>query len=498
MKRAFLLTSLLVGALLILHAFTSLATPRPTPTATAGETVNVWLTTGDGNKKLQQQPNVNFSPGTGSNSLQIQIDESTTYQQMDGFGAALTDSAAWLISNTLSTYQRDDLMSNLFSPSDGIGISYVRLPMGASEFVEDEWYTYDDMPQGVTDTHLISFSIAHDQEYIIPILQQAKSINPQLKVMGSPWSAPAWMKSPETLYGGSLQPGNYQTYANYFVKFVQAYQATSIPIHAVTVQNEPHHEDNSYPTMRMEWFEQASFVKDHLGPAFDNASINTKILIWDQNWDEPNYPLNVLNDATAKAYVAGSAWHCYAGTPAAQILMHEAHPDKNIYFTECTGGEWDTDFASVLVWNFHNLFIGAVRRWAKTVLLWNLALDENHGPHIGGCDNCHGVVTIHQDGTVDYNVEYYIIGHLSKIVAPGAYRIASNTYDEQIETVAFWNPDDDSKALIALNSTTNTITFDVQWSGQHFSYTLPAQSVATFKWSETRRVYLPLVLKASQ
>jgi len=497
MKCAFLLVSLLVGVLLTLHIFTALATPRPSPTATACETVGVWLTTGDESNKLQQQPNANFSPGTGSNSLQIQVDEGTMYQQMDGFGAALTDSAAWLISDALSMDQRDELMSSLFSPS-GIGISYVRLPMGASEFVTPTHYTYDDMPLGQTDPDLAFFSIAHDQAYIIPILQQARSINPQLKVMGSPWSAPAWMKSPETLNGGSLQPDDYQAYANYFVKFVQAYQAISIPIHAVTVQNEPHHTDNSYPTMWMESSEQANFVKEHLGPAFGSAGINTKILVWDHNWNESDYPLDVLNDEDAKAYVAGSAWHCYAGTPDAQAWVHEAHPDKDIYFTECTG-DWGISkgFAEDLVWGFQNVAIGATRNWAKTILYWNLALDENHGPHIGGCDNCRGVVTIHQNsGAVDYEVEYYIVGHLSKFVAPGAYRIASDTHDGKIETVAFWNPDG-SKVLIALNSSTAPITFDVQWNGQYFSYdSFPAQSVATFKWSH--RVYLPLVLKASQ
>ncbi len=460
MKRAFLLIFLLAGAL-TLRAFTVLATPMPTLTAIAGETVDVWLTTGDERNKLQQQDNLNFSPGTGSNSLQIQVDESTVYQQMDGFGAALTDSAAWLIHNKLNTTQRDDLMSNLFSPSSGIGISYVRLPMGASEFVTSTHYTYDDIPPGQTDPELALFSIAHDQAYIIPILQQAKSLNLQLKLMGSPWTAPVWMKDSGSFNGGSLLPGYYGPYANYFVKFVQAYQAEGLPIHAITVQNEPLHEGDDYPTMRMEADQQANFIKNHLGPAFVNAGINTKILIWDHNWDRPDYPLAVLSNEDARDYIDGSAWHCYAGTPDAQTSVHEAYPDKDTYFTECTGGEWDSDFASVLVWNFQNPFIGATRNWAKTVLLWNLALDENHGPHIRGCDNCRGIVTIHQNGMVDYNVEYYIIGHLSKFVAPGAYRIVSNTHDGQIETVAFQNPDG-SKVLIALNSSTDLITFDVQ------------------------------------
>ena len=256
---------------------------------------------------------------------------------------------------------------------------------------------------------------------------------------------------------------------------------------------EPHHTDGGYPTMRMESSEQARFVKDHLGPAFGSAEIDAKILIWDHNWDEPDYPLEVLGDTDARRFIAGSAWHCYAGAPEAQTEVHNTYPDKDIYFSECTGGEWDTDFASVLIWNFQNLFIGATRHWAKAVLLWNLALDEHNGPHNGGCDNCRGVVTIRQDGKVDYNVEYYVIGHLGKFVFPGASRIESDTYDGQIETVAFQNPDG-SKVLIALNPTASPRAFDVEWNDHHFSYSLPEQSVATFKWSAPR-VYLPIMLR---
>jgi O-glycosyl hydrolase len=495
MKCTFLLT-LLLASLPLLAAVICASPPNSVhvPTKTAGDTtVEVWLTTGDGSTKLLRQSDVSFSPDSGSNSLQIRIDEGTTYQQVDGFGAALTDSAAWLISSTLDVTQTYTLLNKLFSPREGIGISYVRLPIGASDFVKSTHYTYDDMPPGLTDTDLISFSIAHDQAYIIPILQQAKSINTQLKVMGSPWSAPAWMKSPETLYGGSLKSDNSQTYADYFVKFIQAYQAEGIPIDTVTVQNEPHHTDGSYPTMRMEWSEQASFVRDHLGPAFDSANIDAKILIWDHNWDEPDYPLEVLGDTNARRFIVGSAWHCYKGTPDVQTVVHNAHPDKDIYFSECTGGEWDTDFASVLVWNFQNLFIGATRHWAKTVLLWNLALDEHNGPHNGGCDNCRGVATIRQDGKVDYNVEYYVIGHLSKFVDPGACRIKSDHFPDTLESVAFQNADG-SIVLVVLNPSATPITFDVEWSDHHFSYSLPMQSVATFRWG-MHRVYLSIVLK---
>ena len=468
-------------------------TVAPTASETIAHKVDVWVTTGDGTEKLNQRDGANFSPGTGNNPAQILVDEDSRYQQLDGFGAAVTDSAAWVISHTLGIEQRDLLMNKLFSPSAGIGISYVRLPMGASDFTTSTHYTYDDMPPGQSDPDLAFFSVAHDRAYILPILRQAKGINPQLKFMASPWSAPAWMKSSKTLYGGSLQPEYYPTYADYFTRFVQEYQAEGIPIDAVTVQNEPHHTDGGYPTMWMEWDDQAVFVRDHLASALEGAGVtDTKILIWDHNWDTPDYPLDILNDAEARAYVAGSAWHCYAGTPGAQTLVHETHPDKDIYFTECTGGEWDTDFASVLVWNFRNLFIGAVRHWAKTVVLWNLALDENHGPHVGGCDNCRGVVTIHQDGTVEYNVEYYVIGHLSKFVVPGAYRIASTMHDGLIETVAFQNPDG-SKVLVVLNSSGDPVTFDVLWRSQYFSYDLPRRSVATFTWAEMQRAYLPMV-----
>jgi glucosylceramidase len=457
--------------------------------------VGVWLTTGDGGNKLQRQDNINFINGTGSNSSQIKVDENTKYQQMDGFGAALTDSSAWLIYNKLSTEQRNTLMKKLFSSNDGIGISYLRLPMGASDFVVSNHYTYDDMPDGETDYNLEHFSIAHDQDYIIPILKHAKNINPQLKIMGSPWSAPAWMKSPETLYGGSLRSDSCQAYANYFVKFIQAYQREGIPIHAVTVQNEPHFTNSSYPTMLMEWDEQADFIKKFLGPAF--KGINTKILIWDHNWceedgKETNYPLNVLDDPDARDYIAGSAWHCYKGdTSDIQKKVHDIYSDKDVYFTECSGSLECEDgkckpgrnFGDVLVWNFQKLFIGAVRNLAKTVVLWNIALDKDQGPHVGGCGICLGVVRINKDNGVveEYEAEYYIIGHLSEFVAPGAYRIASDSYDNQIETVAFLNPDG-SKILVALNPSTTLITFDVQLEGQHFSYNLPAQSVTTFKW----------------
>ncbi len=455
------------------------------PQADEGKPVEVWLTTGDASIKLQQQPVAGFHPGTGSNSRRVVVDESSQYQQMDGFGASITDSSAWLIYNQLSPDQRNALMNSLFSPSSGIGMSYVRIPMGASDFALS-MYTYDDMPAGQSDPDLDFFSIDHDRSYIIPVIRQAQGINPQLKVMASPWSAPAWMKMTEVLTGSVLLPSNYSTYANYFVKFIQAYQAEGIPIHAVTLQNEPYYTCPTYPTMFFKTSEQAAFVKGYLGPTFRDAGINTKILVWDHNWGNFDYVLAILSDSAALPFIAGSAWHCYRGTPDMQSQVHNAYPDKDIYFNECSGGG-PGPFSHDLVWDTRLWVIGAIRNWAKTVVLWNLALDENNGPRIGGCDGCRGVVTIRPDGGIDYHVEYYVLGHLGKFVAPGAHRIASDATGNTVETVAFLNPDD-TLALIVLNPDQDPTTFDVQWSGQYFSYTLPAESVATFKWAKNHQI----------
>jgi glucosylceramidase len=468
-------------SVLVLTLFTSMSIS--VPALAAGETVNIWVTTGDQSKLLQPQANVTFAPDSGSVPLTIDVNEATTYQQMDGFGASFTDSSAWLVWNRLTSAQRNTLMNNLFNPSTGIGLSYLRQPIGSTDFALSN-YTFDDMPAGQTDPNLNNFSINHDLAYIIPVVQQARSLNPNLKVMITPWSAPAWMKTNGSLLnGGSLNASAYGPYANYFVKTIQAYAAQGIPISALTIQNEPQFAP-AYPGMLMSATEQANFIKNNLGPALANAGLSTKIVIFDHNWDTPQYPQNVLSDAAASAYIDGSAWHCYAGTVDAQNTVHNAYPNKNIYFTECSGGAWAPAFAGNLQWDVQNLIIGSTRNWAKTVVKWNMALDTNFGPTNGGCTNCRGVVTINQStGAVTYEVEYYALGHASKFVVPGAFRISSNTFGAgSIENVAFKNPDG-SKAVIVLNSGTASNTFKIRWAGQSFTYSLPAGAVATFKWA---------------
>jgi O-glycosyl hydrolase len=459
--------------------------PTATPTSTpAGGAVNVWLTTGDKAKLLHQEPNITFGADT-TTGLLIHVNENHTYQQVDGFGAALTDSSAWLISNELTTAQRDALMNSLFNPTTGIGMSYVRLPMGASDFTNGAHYTYDDMPPGQTDPNLTNFSISHDLAYIVPVLQQALSLNPTLKVMGSPWSAPAWMKTNGSLYRGGLQTQYYGAYANYIAKFVDAYQAQGITINSVTVQNEPQAKPGDYPGMWLTPNDEISFVANNLGPALNSKG--AKIIVLDHNWALYPYPITVLSNASAKNYIAGSAFHCYgAGSPTFQTRARDVNPDRDIYFTECTSGLWATNWADNLVWDLQNLIIGGTRNWARTVIKWNIALNENSGPHNGGCTNCTGLVTINSTtGAVTYNHDYYSIGHASKFVTTGAYRIASSSLSaNKVESVAFKNPDG-SKVLIVVNADNRSQTFKVRWGGQSFQYSLPSKSVVTFKWSGT-------------
>ena len=416
----------------------------------------------------------------------IDIDPAVTFQEMDGFGASLTESSAYLIYNVLTEQERQTLMKDLFDPNTGIGLSYLRQPIGSSDFRLAD-YTYDDMPAGQTDYELKKFSIAHDRNCIIPLLREALAINPNIKIMGSPWSAPAWMKDSAQLGHGRLIDSDniYDTYADYFVKYIQAYAAEGLAIDAVTLQNEPHYEPYNYPGMRMEPPDQARLAIC-LGQKLFSNNIGTKILIWDHNWDNPGYSIAVLDNAEAHSYIAGTAFHGYAGDVSAQLDVVEAHPDKDIYFTEQSGGDWAPNFGDNLILDTSTLVIKAVRFRAKTVVKWNIALDKNHGPKTsGGCNNCRGVVTINQfTGQVTREVEYYSLGHAAKFVRPGARHIASTEQPgRNIENVAFVNPDG-STVVIAINRNTFRQNVQLKWKGRSFIYGLPGRSVTTFKWPD--------------
>jgi glucosylceramidase len=463
------------------------AAPPAGPAPPASGTADIWLTTSDLKNLLTKQTPIALQTAGADAGTTIDVDVTQTFQTIDGFGAAMTDSSAYVLTNDMSATQRTDLMSKLFDPVAGIGLSYLRVPMGASDFTSVGSYTYDDLTSG-TDTALAHFSIAHDKAYILPRLIDALAINPALKMMATPWSPPAWMKTNGSLNGGSLNSTYYPAYAQYFVKFIQAYQATGVPISLVTPQNEPQNASATIPSMSFTAADEATFVATALGPAFADAGITAKIVVYDHNWQDQfsgqaaTYPQTVYANAQAAAYIAGSAFHGYSGDVSAQMAVHQANPDKDIYFTEYLAGDGEdleTTFQDIMV----GKVIGATQNWSRNSVLWNIVLDENDGPQNNGCTDCRGVVTVNSgSGAVTFNPEYYLLGHMSKFVFGGAKRVSSNAIGS-ITNVAFVNPNG-TRALVAMNTGSGAVSFRVRTSAHEFSYSLPAGATGTFVWAD--------------
>lgn len=451
-------------------------------TATAASAVDVWITSGDQSRLLSQQPDVVIDDGLGASGVAIIIDPSQRFQTMRGYGASMTNSSASVFRNGMTADTRADVMDDLFSSADGIGLNYLRVVMGASDFTADGFYTYNDLPAGQTDPTQSQFSIDADRPTILPSLDEARALNPDLRLMATPWSAPGWMKTSGSVIGGELDPQWHASYATYLQKFVEAYEAEGHPIDTLSLANEPLFTPTSYPGMGMSATQQIDLIKNHVGPGFAGAGLSTELLAYDHNWDNTAYPIQVLNDPDARQYVAGTAFHGYAGDVSAQTVVRNAHPDKEIYFTEISGGDFAPNFEDNLVWYARNLLIGGARNWGATVIMWNLALDENGDPHLGGCPNCRGVVTVDsQSGAVTHNEEFYALGQASQFVQPGAVRIGSTSINNFMETVAFENPDG-SRVLLALNPTGSDQPMRGIIEGEHFAYTVPARSVGTFFW----------------
>ncbi len=482
--RAYFASRVLPGIGITLGVLLIVALVLHSMSRAGGTTVNVWLTTSDGSNQLTAQPGLTFtSDSQNAASSTIDVNEQQQFQQMDGFGAAVTNSSAWLMYTRMSTNQRNNLMKHLFDPTNGIGISFVRIPMGASDFSVNGPYSYDDLPPGQTDPTLSKFSINHDTAYIIPILKQALALNPSLKFMANPWSPPAWMKTNGSMFGtshghiGTLIPADYGPLAQYFVKFIQAYQAQGIPIYAITPQNEPGYAPDNYPGMFFSASDESNFIKNYLSPALNQANLHPRLIPYDHNWDNPHYAKTLLGDPATNRDIAGISWHCYTGSSTVMSAIHALYPTKDVYETECATG------ASVTPISTGDLLMQSVQNWAKTVELWNIALEANHGPHNGGCPDCLGVVTVDPNtGNVTYSNDYDLIGQCSKFVVPGAYHIGANTLGS-LSDVAFKNPDG-SKVVVAYNDGFRSRTFNVRWNGsQSFTYTLPAGAMVTFKWS---------------
>lgn len=447
----------------------------------------VWLTTSDHRIALAEQqalPLQHEAQGKDGD-VHINVDASQRLQAMVGFGASLTDASAWLIQHKMSPSQRQALLQELFGrEGNGLGLSFSRLTIGASDFSRHH-YSLDDPADGKPDPQLKHFSIEPNRDDVVPVAKAALAINPQLHIMASPWSAPAWMKSGNSLIQGTLKPEYYDAFARYLIKYVDAYAAEGIPIFALTVQSEPDYEPKDYPGMRLNAPARARFIGDHLGPLLAERATPVQIFDWDHNWDKPHEPLGVLADAKANRYVSAVAWHCYGGDVSAQSPVHDAYPDKDAYMTECSGGTWEPVRSGGLTLQARQEVIQSVRHWARGVLFWNLALDENRGPQKGGCDTCRGVVTIDsRTGAVSRNDEYYALGHASRFVRQGARRIASSDTQQDVDNVAFRNEDDGSRVLVVTNSAQQPRRIQVREGAHGFSYTLPARSLATFVWAE--------------
>lgn len=452
--------------------------PDPTPPTSTTNDADVWLTTGNQSSLLEKQNTV-LSFGTTSNAnVNIDVDTTQTFQNVDGFGYTLTSGSATVI-NGLPTATRAQVLQDLFSTTNGIGVSYLRISIGASD-LSASVYSYDDLPSGQTDVSLANFSLAPDMDQLIPLLKDILAINPAIKIIAAPWSAPVWMKDNNSAVGGSLQTQYYPVYAAYFVKYIQQMKAQGITIDAITPQNEPLNPYNN-PSLVMSAQQQADFIKNNLGPAFQAANITTKIVAYDHNCDRTDYPLAVLADAGARPFVNGSAFHLYAGDISALSTVHNAYPDKQVYFTEqytaSTG-----DFAGDLKWHLKNVIIGSMRNWSRNALEWNLATDASYGPHTnGGCSNCKGALTI-SGGAASRNVSYYIVAHASKFVPAGSIRIGSTaSASTSLQYVAFKTPAG-KKVLLVENDGSGSTAFNIRFNGKWIPTSLGAGSVATFVW----------------
>lgn len=468
----------------LFYSCTSQASIRVDPDSPEIEVVTTY---GDQSQLLKVKENINFYVDSEVDDNTIVLKEEKKYQVIEGFGGALTQSTAYLIYNHP---EKEEILNELFS-EDGLGLNFLRLPFGASDF-SLEWYSYDDVPG---DIELESFSIEKDEMYTIPILKEILRINPDIKIIGSPWSAPGWMKSGNTfgkmdLAGGFLNPEYYDLYAQYLVKIAQAYNEHGITFHSITLQNEPLHYSANYPCMYMDSDHQRELLKI-LGPKLDHAGLDLQILLYDHNWDKPGYPRDVLDFLEAEyfKYIKGAAFHGYGGLPESQSVFKNDYPEMGIYFTEITGGGWSPAFAMNLRWNYQKVFIGSIRNWSSAIMLWNLVLDENGGPNIRAeaksrDEMMRGVLTTNSKSSkLTKEVEYYALGQMSKFVDPGAVRIESNNIGEVI-SAAFVNPDG-SIVLVVLNgSWKKDSSFKVSWNGLSFNYDLPKESVVTFKWEE--------------
>lgn len=422
----------------------------------------------------------------------VAIDTCVRYQTIDGFGAAITGATAYNLMQ-MTPENRAAFLRETFSPTDGFGMNYVRVCIGCSDFSLSD-YTCCDTP-GIENFALT----AEETDYVIPVLKEILAINPSLKIMASPWTAPRWMKvndpverKPfESWTSGHLNPDCYADYAEYFVKWLKAFKDQGIDIYSITLQNEPLNRGNS-ASMFMGWDEQRDFIKTAVGPAFRREGIDTKIYAFDHNYnydnmpDQQGYPMRIYEDPEASQYIAGAAYHNYGGRVDELDRVHDAYPDKELVFSESTAGFWNDgrNLEARLIPDMREIALGTVNRNSRGAIIWNLMLDANRGPNRpGGCTTGFGAVDIDSTYTnITRNSFYYIMAHMSGVVDSEAVRVASSGYSPQGLTYsAFVNPDG-SHAFVACNGQDSELSFDVADGTTTFPLTLPAGTIISARW----------------
>ena len=415
------------------------------------------------------------------------------FQSVDGFGMAITQATCF---NLLKMKQenRTAFLKDIFSREEGMGSSLIRVCIGGSDFSMDE-FTWCDW-KGIE-----NFAVHPlDEGYLFPILDEIFKINPTVKIIASPWSCPKWMKMTEdgkdecdSWTGGRLNPKYYQDYATYFVKWIQEMEKRGYPIYAVTLQNEPLNRGNSM-SLYMPWQDQRDFIKQAVGPAFREAGLKTKILLFDHNYNYDNissqkeYPLHILEDSEAAQYVAGSAWHNYGGNVSELDKIHSRYPDMDIYFTEASIGTWNYSFESCLINDFRDIFLGTLSRFGKGVTLWNLMLDDQHRPYRpGGCGTCYGAVSISSAGNdnIVRNSHYYNVAHCSKVLQPGAVRLGTSGYQTSGLTYLWFKNPDGSYAILLLNEGTSDAMVNFITDKVSVSCKVPAKAIQSVIWEES-------------
>ena len=445
------------------------------------------ITTTDARSKDLAVTDIRLQKGRPSGENVVTLLPKQTFQTMDGFGVAITGSTCYNLMRMTEANRETFLRETFSDGGDGFGFSYVRVAIGCSDFSLSEYTCCD--TKGME-----NFSLTEEENrFVIPILKKILEINPDLKIMGTPWTPPRWMKTNGNWTSGELKPECYADYAEYFVRWIKAFAEEGINVYSVTPQNEPLNRGNS-ASCYMPWDQERDFVKV-LGPALRRAGLKTKIFAFDHNYNYDNmesqrgYPTKIYEDPEAAGHLAGAAYHNYGGNKEELTLVHNAAPGKDLVFTETSIGTWNNgrSLEARLVKDMEDVALGTVNRWCTGVIVWNLMLDHERGPHRGpgACATCYGAVDLNTDYTImQRNSHYYIIAHMSSVVDPGAVRIATAGYTaEGLTYSAFRNPDG-SYAFVLSNGNGNAVSFDVADGKRHFRAEVPPRSAVSYRWKK--------------